>query len=125
MEKFREFILEWDFFSHSSFHRYKEREAYRTLTGGVVSFILVALFVGIFFNMTIDTFRNDIITAEKTLKYEDDPSMTKVTASPNEGFMFALGITGIDLSSSQRYFDISMTHKTTITNTSGRTKQKN
>ena len=72
MEKMKEFILECDLFSHSSLHRFKEKEKYRTLTGGVVSFILVALFVGIFFNMTIDTFQNNIITAKITLNYDDD-----------------------------------------------------
>jgi hypothetical protein len=89
----------------------------------VASFILVAIFVGIFFNMTIDTFRNNIITAQITQNYDEDPTQSFLSASSDHGFMFAVGLTGIDLSSSQRYFDLKMNQKATFTNSSGKFKQ--
>lgn len=125
MEKFKEFVLEWDLFSHNSFHRYKEEESYRTLTGGVMSFIMVAFFVGVFLNMTIDTFGTYITTADITLNYDEDPLQSKLTASLANEFMFAIGLENIDLNANQRYFDVSMTTKSIVTNNSVRTRKTN
>ena len=85
--------------------------------------ILVVFFTATFANMTIDTFGNNLITSKTSVNYHDDPKNSILTTSPSEKFMFAIGITGMDLSSNQRYFDISLNHKTTINSASGRVKQ--
>ena len=83
MQKFKDFVLEWDFFNHSTLHRYKERECYRTLTGGVISMLLVSFFVVMFANMTIDTFQNNIITSKISVNYDDNPASTTLHSSPS------------------------------------------
>ena len=123
MEKFKDFVLEWDFFNHSTLHRYKERECYRTLTGGVISMLLVVFFIGMFANMTIDTFQTNLITSKISVNYDDNPAKSVLRTSTTDNFMFAIGITGMDLNSSQRYFDISLQHKSTVTTGSNRVKQ--
>ena len=83
MQKLKDFVLEWDFFNHSTLHRYKERECYRTLTGGVISMLLVSFFVVMFANMTIDTFQNNIITSKISVNYDDNPAATTLYSSPS------------------------------------------
>ena len=83
MQKLKDFVLEWDFFNHSTLHRYKERECYRTLTGGVISMHLVSFFVVMFANMTIDTFQNNIITSKISVNYDDNPAATTLYSSPS------------------------------------------
>ena len=81
MEKFKDFVLEWDFFNHSTLHRYKERECYRTLTGGVISMLLVVFFIGMFANMTIDTFQTNLITSKVSVNYDDNPAKSILRTS--------------------------------------------
>jgi hypothetical protein len=39
---------------------------------------------------------------------ERDPSASLLTTSSNYSFMFAVGLTGIDMGSPYRYFDVNM-----------------
>lgn len=124
MQIVKNMVLESDIFSHSTLNRIRGREAYATLTGGVVSIVLVFLFVGMFSNMMIDTFSNNIVNSQLSIEYDDDPTYGKLVISPNNSFMFAVGLTGIDLSVSTRYFDIYLTQRTTLKSKSGTTKLK-
>jgi hypothetical protein len=58
-----EFVKEMDFFSHAQFLRYRSEDNYRSLTGGIVSILLIAIFIGIFSNLAIDTFSKNIIVS--------------------------------------------------------------
>lgn len=51
----KEFILELDLFTHNQFLRYKSEPGYRTLTGGILTIVLIILFAGIFASLAIDT----------------------------------------------------------------------
>lgn len=41
-----------------------------------------------------------IINAQVSTSYDDDPTYTELTTDPTKNYMFAIGLTGIDLSSS-------------------------
>lgn len=82
------------------------------------------MFVGLFANLTLDTFGNNIIYSDSSVSYDDDPTYSKVSTSPSKHFMFAVGLTGINLNASKRYFDIYSAQRMTIKNSSGTTKTK-
>ncbi len=74
MQSLTEFIKEMDLFAHSQFLRYRSEESYRTITGGIVSLLLIGLFIGIFWTMVIGTFSYSIITSQSESVYEADPT---------------------------------------------------
>ena len=121
MQSVKGAILDSDIFAHTTLNRYRGGDSYATITGGVVSIGLVCLFVGLFSNMLMDTFNENIINAQMSLYIDDDPTFGQLNTSPNNSFMFAVGISGIDLSSTTRYFDFSFARRSTIKNTSGAT----
>lgn len=86
---------------------------------------MVTLFIGIFSNLTLDTFNYNIISSQLATIYDDDPTFSQVTIAPSNKFMFAVGLTGIDLASSQRYFDINFNQRTSVLTPTGTTKVKN
>lgn len=94
------------------------------MTGGVVSVIWVGLFVGMFSSLTMDTFQNNIIFSQLAVTYDDDPTEAQLQAAPQHNFMFAVGLTAIDLNANQRYFDITLSNRVTIKNGSSRVKTK-
>ena len=100
MQSLREMVLECDLFSHTTLQRYRHGDSYSTVTGGIISILWVFLFVGMFATLTIDTFQNNIIFSQLTVNYDDDPVYSSVNTAPSHKFMFAIGLTGIDLSSS-------------------------
>ena len=112
METIKELVLECDFFAHGTFTRYRHGDSFPTLTGGFISVIWVSLFVGMFANLALDTFNNNIIASELSVSFDNDPTSAPLISSPSNNFMFAIGITGINLAGSQRYFDISLRDRT-------------
>jgi hypothetical protein len=56
----------------------------------------------------VDTFQNNIIVAQPSTSYDTDPTPYELTASTANKFMFAVGLSGVDLSSPQKYFDIEL-----------------
>ena len=71
---FKSIISQMDFFSHSQFLRYNNNETYRTFTGGITSILIIALFVGIFFNTMMNTFDKKIIVGSSSTKHQPDPT---------------------------------------------------
>ena len=74
MQSLTEFIKEMDLFAHGQFLRYRSEDSYRTITGGIVSLLLIGLFIGIFWTMVIGTFSYSIITSQSENIYEADPT---------------------------------------------------
>lgn len=70
------------------------------------------MFVIMFSNLVIQTFRKSIIVSQTSVSYDDDPTYSEIITSSDNNFMFAIGISNMDLGSSQRYFDIVMTTRT-------------
>ena len=69
-------------------------------------------------NTIIDTLNKMEISAKITSIQEEDPSQYEVGT---DTFMFAVGITGLDLNQGQRWFEVYMEQRTTI---SGNKKKK-
>lgn len=116
MKTIKQFILECDFFAHGSLQRYRQEQSYRTFAGGLISIIFVLLFAVMFSNLIVQTFSKNIIVSQTSTTYDDEPTYTQILASPSHNHMFAIGISGMNLSSSQRYFDIVMTARARIKN---------
>lgn len=83
MNTIKNIILECDFFAHSTFQRYKEEESYRTLMGGVISIVLVILFIAVFFSLAISTLTHSIIFSSTSTSYLSDPSFSQLKAHPS------------------------------------------
>lgn len=96
------------------------------MTGGIVSVTLMIVFAALFFSKVSDTFNYNIIKVDSvTVSYDLNPSYYELVADPAENFMFTFGVQGIDLSSSVRYFDITLQNFTVITNGSNQNKITN
>ena len=111
MDYIKSIIIDLDFFAHSSFHRYRGEEAYGTFVGGIFSILLILLFIIGFFSLALNTLSYSIIVSSVAKNYDADPTYSQVQMNPSQ-FMFAVGLTGVDLSSSQRYFDIMLNNRT-------------
>jgi hypothetical protein len=78
--------------------------------------------MGIFADLTINTFNNNIIIDQTKTTYQLDPSYYELKASPSSKFMFAIGITGLDLNDKKKYFDIVVQTQTATKTSSGSVK---
>ena len=100
-----------DLFSASQFLRYKNEENYSTVSGGIVSLMVISVFLALFFNTAIQTINKSIISFTSTVQYQSNPTSTNITLS-NTGFMFAVGLLGLNLNDpSFQYFDITLKEK--------------
>lgn len=90
----------------------------------MISIVLVILFVAVFFNLALSTFKKTIVTSQTSISYDIDPTLSELRTSSSSGFMFAIGISGLNLSDSQRYFDISMWSKSFTKNGTGFSKDE-
>jgi hypothetical protein len=82
MNNLGEMVKDLDFFEHQSLLRYQREPGYKTLTGGIVSLLLILIFVGLFANLVIDTFNNSIITDGTNVSYDSDPTYYELKANP-------------------------------------------
>lgn len=98
-----------DLFSHTSLFRYKNEDSYPTATGATVSAMVILLFIVLLGFSLVNTFqKSDTIISTSSIEKQSDPSKSILTASPNSFFMFAVGISGIDMGGMSRYFDVDM-----------------
>ena len=70
----------------------------------------------------MDTFQNKIIKSEIINSYDDNPTKSNLFTSPEGQFMFAVGLTGINLNDNLRYFDITLNNKATLKTSEGKIK---
>ena len=64
----------FDFFQTSKLLRYNKDAEYKSVTGGITSISVVAIFCILFFNMGLRTIRKEIITSSTSTKNDIDPS---------------------------------------------------
>ncbi len=103
----RYFFKSFDLFSTTSFLRYKRDDSYNTASGGITSLIVITIFMVLFANTAILTLNKSIINWTSTTENYFEPSETKLSMSPEDNFMFTIGIMGIDLNDpTRRYFNI-------------------
>jgi hypothetical protein len=87
-------IKSCDLFGFSQFTLYQSNEQYTTLAGGVGSLIIILTLLTIFLGMAVDIFRYTKIVATNQGLFDASPTNYKLTASPTQKFMFAVGIVG-------------------------------
>jgi hypothetical protein len=98
-----------DLFSTSQFLRYKEDGDYKTVSGGVVSLMIISVFLALFMNTAIQTVNKDIISWTSTTTNYLSPTSTNVTFGPSSNFVFTVGLMGLNLNDPKiRYFDVEM-----------------
>ena len=103
-----EFIKFFDLFSLTQFLRYKQDEDYKTVSGGLTSLFVVCIFIILFSSNAVSTVNKTSISWEAITSYAFKPTPT-IVQFDNSNFMFAIGVVGLNLSSTTiRYFDISM-----------------
>ena len=59
---FTDFIKVFDLFSLSQFLRYRQDEDYKTVSGGITSLLVVGIFVALFADNALGTFRKTSIS---------------------------------------------------------------
>lgn len=94
-KKLRDAISAFDFFSRDITFLYKEKPEYVSLTGGLISIVLIIVFIAVFANTAIGTFNKEIINYSWTQFQQTTP--TTFNTSIDTDFLFAIGITGINL----------------------------
>ena len=95
-----------DLFSQSNFLRLNGDSEYSTATGGFISLSIIILFIVLFFNMGLKTFKKQVIYSEKYTEFQIDPRSYTIKLGPGGDMMFAIGIFQVDLNSNLRYFDV-------------------
>lgn len=104
----KSFLVKIDFFGSNEMLRYKGEGKYQTLTGGVITFILVILFGIVALERFISVVTKDTVTSRDSTYFVDDPTPTSFTIGDSK-FIFGVGISGYDLNGPLRYFDVSFT----------------
>ena len=103
------FLKLFDLFSLTQFLRYNQDEDYKTVSGGVTSLLVIAIFTILFAGNAISTINKDLVTWETTKESFFEPTQTSITFGSEGKFMLALGMTSMNLSDQNvRYFDVSM-----------------
>jgi hypothetical protein len=69
---------------------------------------MILLFIGIFTNTGINTLKKEYIIAAQNKKIYGGPSL--ISLNKNKNFYFMIGLSGVDMNSGIRYFDVSMTY---------------
>jgi hypothetical protein len=104
-------FLRWgDMFTTSQFLRYRGDNDYGTATGGFTSIAVLIVFVILFANLGLQTARRELIKSSVSQESETNPSPIEIVIGPDGGFIFVLGIMGLNLNDPMvTYFDISLT----------------
>lgn len=107
IKSFRQLLVKFDFFPATQFLRYKGSTEYRTATGGIFTILIIAIFCILFFNALLDIIAKKNVTLKTDVQHQSDPSAAQIAFGPQGGFLFALRISGMNLSRTDlKYFDI-------------------
>lgn len=102
-KKIKEIIKKIDVFAQPATFRFSEQPEYASLTGGIVSIIMIVVFICIFANTVIGTINRQDISSQLTYTQEEDPSLYQIGTN---NFMFAVGIQNADMNSGKKWFDL-------------------
>jgi hypothetical protein len=109
LKKIKQLLSGFDLFSQHVSFRFRDEPAYQSATGGVVSLILIVVFVAVFAGTGINTINREKITFTKTQFEETIPSFFNTSA--DNDLMFSVGIDQLDMNHGERYFDVIMEKK--------------
>lgn len=100
----------FDLFPTTQFIKFNKDSEYTTATGGFVSLGLIIIILILFSSKGIQTLQRSIINSSTSSQIETEPSPLKIMTSPSGGFMFGVGILGLNLNDPNiTYFNITMT----------------
>ena len=95
----------FDFFQSSKFLRYNGDAEYKSTSGGIITVLIIGVFIALFFSMGIRTIRKEIISSSIETVNEIEPSAVTLSFGPKDQMMFALNVAGFNLSSTPKLFD--------------------
>lgn len=98
LKTLKSLIYKLDMFCSSELLRYNADTQYKTLTGGILSFAIVCVIAGGFFNMILDTLDRVAITSSLITTKQSDPPLATLIPSSEHMFMMGFSIQSIDLS---------------------------
>ena len=75
-------LKKMDLFQTSSLLRYNGEAEYSTVTGGLVSIIVIVIFIILFASMGLQTAQKKIINSIALSTYESNPGAANITMSP-------------------------------------------
>ena len=108
----RNFLRKFDSFPATQFLRYNGESEYATATGGILSLIIIVIFIILFTSTGLDIVNRVTVTATSNFQNEIDPSAANITAGPDGDFMFALKIYGVDFNDpATTVFDVILTQE--------------
>ena len=84
------FFKSFDLFPTTQFIRYNGESEYTTVTGGIVSTVVLAIFVILFASMGIRTINRQIITSSVSTEYSIESPELKFNTSVSGEFMFSV-----------------------------------
>ena len=111
--KVKAVILHADLFYSSEILKYNSETQYKTLSGAIVSLILMGAIISGFSSMIISTMERTSITSSLEVKKSQDPELLKLKDADNN-FMFGIvivnmyGSTFFNISSGPQIFDVKM-----------------
>lgn len=103
----KKFLRNIDLFASSQLLRFKTETDYSTLTGGFLSLLIIIIFGALLIQNSISVFSKNSVNGLDLVYYLEDPTFTSFQFGDSD-FIIAVGITDLNLSSAERYFDISL-----------------
>lgn len=99
----------FDLFSLSQFLRYKQDNDYKTVSGGLISLLVVGIFCFLFSSNAIATVNKTAIAWKSTVEDAFNPTPATITFNPQGKMMFGIAVLGFNLNDpALRYFDVRM-----------------
>jgi hypothetical protein len=97
LKKIKYVLSRCDFFPHNQFLCYKDEADYTTATGGIASVIIIIAVMLLVTSEALNLVEKQKVTS--TIEYirSRDPSYSQMSLSPSGGFMFNIGIQGVNL----------------------------
>lgn len=108
LKKVKDTIKGMDVFAQPATFRISQSPNYQSHTGGIVSIVMIIVFICIFASTVLNTINRKEITTKMTFYQEEDPSRYETGVN---NFMFAVGLENADLSGSKKWFDIYIDQK--------------
>ena len=102
----KSFFYKIDLFGSSEMLRYRSEPQYSTLTGGIISFFIIIAFSTLLFQNLSSVVAMDSVSAQDFTYYVEDPTYTNISFDLSSNFIIGFGISGLNLSDTNRYFDI-------------------
>ena len=107
LRKIKGFLTNFDFFADPKLLTYHDEPEYKTATGGFITIVIFAVTIALVTTEAILLLQRKNVTGSVHYDRMTDPSYSLVKIGPEGGFMFSLGIKGVNLANnSSKIFDV-------------------